>query len=174
MSCLINEAIPLNCIDGIAGIKAVYVGVDIVIASATYSVDNEITGLTGTGAFYEYQLPKDTGSISEAMTISNVNGTAFYDQQLTINLQKLDAFKRNQLLLLSRNRDIKSLVLDNNNNLWLLGKDRGGVIASGTSATGVNPGDQQGYTITIGAQEPEMMYQVTSLAAIHGITITTA
>jgi hypothetical protein len=175
MACNLTSAIALDCIDSIGGVKAAYIGVNIDIASVSYSADNEITGLTGTtGAFYQYELPKDTASFTETFNISNVNGTAFYDQALTINLQKLTAEKRNQLLLLSRNRDIKVIFQDNNDNYWLLGKDRGGVISAGTSVTGVAPGDANQYSITISAQEPDMAYQITSLSVISGITIVTA
>jgi hypothetical protein len=175
MACNLTSAIALDCIDSIGGLKAAYIGVDIVIASTSYSVDNEITGMTGTtGAFYQYELPKDTASFTETFNISNTNGTAFYDQAITINVQKLSAEKRNQLLLLSRNRDIKVIFQDNNDNYWLMGKTRGGVISAGTSVTGVAPGDANQYSITISAQEPDMAYQLTSLSALHGFTIVTA
>jgi hypothetical protein len=175
MACNITSAIALDCIDSIGGVKAAYIGVNIVIASTSYDANNEITGLTGTtGAFYEYELPKDTATFTETFNISNTNGTAFYDQALTINLQKLSAEKRNQLLLLSRNRDIKVIFQDNNDNYWLVGKDRGGVISAGTSVTGTAPGDANQYSITISAQEPDMAYQITGLAALSGISVVTA
>jgi hypothetical protein len=175
MACNLTSAIALDCIDSIGGVKAAYIGVNIVIASTSYDANNEITGLTGTtGAFYQYELPKDTATFTETFNISNTNGTAFYDQALTINLQKLSAEKRNQLLLLSRNRDIKVIFQDNNDNYWLVGKDRGGVISAGTSVTGTAPGDANQYSITISAQEPEMAYQITGLAALSGISVVTA
>ena len=175
MACNLTSAIALDCIDSIGGVKAAYIGVNIVIASTSYNANNEITGLTGTtGAFYQYELPKDTATFTETFNISNTNGTAFYDQALTINLQKLSAEKRNQLLLLSRNRDIKVIFQDNNDNYWLVGKDRGGVISAGTSVTGTAPGDANQYSITISAQEPDMAYQITGLAALSGISVVTA
>jgi hypothetical protein len=175
MACNLTSAIALDCIDSIGGIKTAYIGTNIVIASTTYDANNQITGLTGaTGTFYQYELPKDTASFTETFNISNVNGTAFYDQAITINVQQLSAQKRNQLLLLSRNRDIKVIFQDNNDNFWLLGKDRGGVISAGTSVTGVAPGDANQYSITISAQEPDMAYELTSLSALSGFTIVTA
>jgi hypothetical protein len=175
MACNITSAIALDCIDSIGGLKTAYIGVDVVIASTSYDANNQITGMTGTtGAFYQYELPKDTASFTETFNISNTNGTAFYDQAITINLQKLSAEKRNQLLLLSRNRDIKVIFQDNNDNYWLMGKTRGGVISAGTSVTGVAPGDANQYSITISAQEPDMAYELTSLAALSGFSIITA
>lgn len=175
MACNLTSALALDCIDSIGGVKAAYIGTNIVISSVAYNANNEITGMTGaTGTFYQYELPKDTASFTETFNISNTNGTAFYDQALTINIQKLGAEKRNQLLLLSRNRDIKVIFQDNNDNYWLLGKDRGGVISAGTSVTGTAPGDANQYSITISAQEPDMCYELTSLSALSGFTIVTA
>jgi len=175
MACNLTSAIALDCIDSIGGLKVAYIGVNVVIASTSYDANNQITGMTGTtGSFFEYELPKDTASFTETFNISNTNGTAFYDQAITINVQKLSAEKRNQLLLLSRNRDIKVIFQDNNDNYWLMGKTRGGVISAGTSVTGVAPGDANQYSITISAQEPDMAYELTSLSALSGFTIVTA
>lgn len=175
MACQLTKAIALDCIDSVGGIKAAYIGVDVAISSVNYDADNLITGITGaTGTFYQYELPKDTASFTETFNISNTNGTAYYDQAITINIQKLSAEKRNQLLLLSRNRDIKVIFQDNNDNYWLMGKDRGGVITAGTSVSGTAVGDASQYTITITAQEPEMTYQLSSLSILTGIAIVTA
>lgn len=173
MACLINSTIALDCIDSIGGIKAAYIGVDVNWVSFAYNSDNMIIGATAspTASFYEYQLPKDTASFTETFNISNTNGTAFYDQALTIVLQKLSADKRNQLLLLSKNRNIQVIFIDNNNKIWLMGSSRGAVISAGTSVTGVAPGDANQYSITISAQEPAMAYEILTLGNLNGVTI---
>ena len=172
MSCNLTSAIALDCIDSIGGIKKAYIGVDILVVGATMSTDNTITGLTGTGTFYQYELPKDTANFVETGTISEANGTAFWAQALTINLQKLTAATRNELLLLSRNRDIKIIFEDNNGNLWLLGKERGGTMTSLTSNSGTAPGDANNYILTITANEPAMAYQIDALTSVTGFVIT--
>jgi hypothetical protein len=174
-NCAINQAIALDCIDSIGGIKTAYIGVDVVIASTSYDANNLITGMTGTtGSFYQYELPKNTGNFVETFNISNENGTAFYDQAVTIAVQKLSADKRNQLLLLSKNRNITVIFEDSNGLYWLCGKTRGAVVSAGTSNTGTAVGDANAYSITLTAQEPEMAYQLASLSALHGFTIVTA
>ena len=173
MSCALTSAISLGCIDAVAGIKVAYIGVDVEVTAASYDADNQITGLTGSGTMYEYQLPKDTANFVETGTISNTNGTAFYSQAFTFNLQKLSADKRNQLLLLSRNRDIKIIFEDNNGQLWFMGKDRGGVTTSMTANSGTAPGDAQNYVVTITSDEPDSVYALDALTSINGITITT-
>jgi len=174
MACNITSALALDCIDSIGGVKTAYVGTNIVFTSETYDGDNMITGATGSGTFYQYELAKNTASFTETFNISNENGTAFYEQALTFNIQKLGAEKRNELLLLSRNRDIKIIFEDNNGLFWLVGMTRGAVISAGSSVTGTAPGDANQYALTATAQEPAMAYQISSLSALHGFTITSA
>ena len=174
MPCSLTQAIALDCIDSIGGIKTAYVGVDIVFSSVSYDANNQITGATGTGTFYQYELPKNTANFVETGNISETNGTAFYSQALTFNLKKLSADKRNQLLLLSRNRDIKIIFQDNNDKLWLVGKDRGGVTTAMSANTGTAPGDANNYVMTVTADEPEMAYEIDALTSLSGFTITTA
>ena len=109
---------------------------------------------------YEFVVAKSTASFTETFNISNENGTAFFDQALSINIQKLDANKRNAILLIARNRNLKFIFQDNNGKYWLGGLTRGAVVSAGTSVTGTAPGDLQGYTLTLSAQEPAMAYQV--------------
>jgi hypothetical protein len=175
MACNLTSAIALDCIDSIGGIKAAYIGVDIVIASTSYSANNEITGMTGTtGAFYQYELPKDTASFTETFNISNTNGTAFFTQEVTIPVQHLSSDKRAQIQLLTYNRASRVVFEDNNGLYWIAGLTRGCVVSTGTSTTGTAPGDANQYSFVLQGMEPAMAYQVASLAALTGTTFTNA
>jgi len=174
MACNLTSAIALDCIDSLGGVKTMYVGANIVISSTSYDVDNQITGLTGTGTFYQYELAKNTASYTETVNVSDANGTLFASQALTFNIQKMEAAKRNELLLLSRNRDIKIIFVDNNDNIWLLGKERGATITAASAVTGTASGDANQYVMTATAEEPAMAYQIDSLSSLSGFTITNA
>lgn len=174
MACNITTAIPIDCMDSIGGIKTAYIGTDIVISSTTLGADNEITGMTGSGDFYQYALPKDTGNITETDTISETNGTVFSAQVVSIFIHKLSAEKRKEIQLLIRNRNIKLIVEDNNGNLFLVGKTRGATVTASTTVTGTAPGDASQYTLVFSANEPEKAYHITSLSALSGFTIHTA
>jgi hypothetical protein len=175
MSCQLTSAIALDCLDAIGGIKTCYISTDFDYTTITAGATAGITSLSGaTGQFYEFQLPKDTGSITETFNISQTNGTSFWDQALTINIQHLSSAKRQQLQLLAYNRASRVVVLDSNDVYWFIGITRGCTITAGTTVTGVAPGDASQYQITLGAQEPEMMYQLQSLSALTGCTIVPA
>jgi hypothetical protein len=175
MSCQLTAAIALDCLDSIGGIKTCYVSTDFDYTSITAGATAGITALSGaTGQFYEFALPKDTGSITETWNISQTNGSAFWDQALTINIQHLSSAKRQQLQLLSYNRASRVVVEDSNGLYWFIGLTRGCTVTAGTSSTGVAPGDPNQYVLTISAQEPEMMYQVQSLSSLTGCSIVPA
>jgi hypothetical protein len=177
MSCLINDIIALDCMNSIGGVKEMYVYAgDWDTNVVTTEVAGEVTALTGTGTFYQFYLPKDTASTTESINVSNVNGTVFYQPELTAVFQKLDAAKRNQILLLAQNRALRVVFVDNNNISWLMGVERGCVMSAGSGATGTAVGDLNGYTITLQGQEPAPMVPLADPLASTiggGITIVT-
>ena len=175
MACLINSALALDCMDSLGGVKVAYILAG-EIASTTENEGGEIDGVTGTGSFYEFQLAKDTAFYNETITPSNTNGSLFYQGELTIVLQKMDAAKRNQILLLAQNRDLRIAFVDNNNVTYIAGLSRGMVMSSGTAATGTAVADLNGYTLTFQSQEPKSAAIVEGTLAdvVTGIVIVNA
>lgn len=178
MSCNLTDAIALDCIDSLGGIQTVWVGTNVVIDSTvvgtTGTTIGQITSGTGTGDFYQFEVPKDVASYTEATTVAPAAGTIFYQQDLAIVLHKLDSAKRNQLLLLSKNREIKAIFEDNNSKYWLIGLTRGAQASAGSAVTGVAPGDANQYTLTISGQEPEPAVELASSTVFTGVTIHSA
>jgi hypothetical protein len=175
-SCNLTAAIALDCLDSIGGIKTLWVSSNADLGTITAGATSGITACTGaTGSFFQIEVAKDVASFTETFNISNVNGTAFFTQEVTIPVQHLSSAKRAQIQLLTYNRNSKVLFEDNNGLYWLVGLTRGCVVSAGTSVSGVAPGDFNGYNgLVLQAMEPEMAYQVSSLAALTGITITNA
>jgi len=175
MACLINDALALDCMDSLGGVKVAYILAGD-ITETTENVGGEITDITGTGNFYEFQLAKDTAFYNETITPSNANGSLFYQGELTIVLQKMDAVKRNQILLLAQNRDLRIAFVDNNDVTYIAGLSRGMVMSSGTAATGTAVGDLNGYTLIFQSQEPKSAGILADPLAdvLTGITIVNA
>lgn len=176
MACLINSALPLDCINGLGGIKTAYFLAGEI--TGTTAVAGEITAITGTGSFYEFQLAKDTAFWNEAINVSNANGTVYYEGVLTIVLQKMDADKRNQILLAAQNRDLRIAFVDNNDITWIAGLTRGCVMSASTIASGTAVADLNGYTLSFTAQEPAAAYPIvagdTLADVVSGITVVNA
>jgi len=175
-TCNLSGALPLDCLDQIGGIKTLWVSSNFDYTSVTAGATAGITAIAGgTGTFYEIAVAKDTASFTETFNISNANGTAFWTQEVTIPVQKLSSAKRAQLQLLAYNRASRCVFEDNNGQYWLVGLTRGCVISAGTSTTGAAPGDFAGYNgLVLQGMEPEMTYQVSSLASLTGCTFVNA
>ena len=175
MPCNLTAALAIDCLDNVGGIDTLWISTDFDYSSVTADSTDGITAVTGgTGSFYEFQLAKSGSSFTENFNVSEENGTAFWEQTVTLNVQKLSSAKREQIQLLAYNRDSRIVVKDNNGIFWMIGLERGANITSGTTVSGANVGEASQYTLTLASQSPTMMYQVENLEALTGTTFVNA
>lgn len=151
MSCDLTKGRLELCKDSIGGIKKVFF-INEGDATITEGADDVITDL-GTLSVYEYDT-KDSSSLVETINSSRENGTTFWEQVLNLVVKKQDAVTRKELKLMAYGRP-KIVIMDNNNNLLLIGKENGVDVTGGTFATGTALGDLSGYTITLTGREAE-------------------
>jgi hypothetical protein len=174
-TCNLTAALALDCLDNVGGLKTLWISSDFDYTSVTADSTDGITAVTGgTGNFYQVEIPKSGTSFTENFNVSEENGTAFFEQTITIPVQKLSSAKREQIQLIAYNRATRCVVEDNNGVFWLLGLSRGCTLTAGTTTSGSALGDASGYNFTLTGQEPEMMYQVENLAALTGTTFVNA
>ena len=89
----------------------------------------------------------------------NANGTTFFNQTLSVTLQKIDHDMTNELRLMAYSRS-QIFVQDENDNVFLLGIDGGCHVTGGTVVTGAAKGDLTGYTIEWAAEEKNALIQI--------------
>lgn len=125
-----------------------------------------VTGLTKASGkrFWKYELPKETGSLTETMTGNIQNGTVFYASELKIVVNKLSVAVRNEIKLLAQATMI-AVAKDNNGKYWLIGRNSGIDLTTGTLGTGTAFGDRSGFDLTFSGSEPEPMLEVNSTVA---------
>ena len=178
MSCDITSGFTLGCRDNTGGIKNLYI-LSGSITSVTDASEGLISGITGSGEFFKFELFRQTSDFSEAISATPENGTVFYEQYVNAVFFKLQSSTRNQVRVLAKNPDLKIIVETNNGSedgvgkYWLLGEENGVQLLSGTGATGTAFGDLNGYSLTFTGQEPEPASEISgSLAdALSGITL---
>jgi hypothetical protein len=165
MACALTQGYTLDCKDSLGGIVEVYFMASQDVASYTVSggVMTSLTKDTGK-RFYKYELVKSTSSFVENINASVENGTIFYQQELTVVLNKLQVNTRNEILLLAKNL-LVAVAKDNNGKYWYMGLTRGLDITAGSSQSGTAEGDRSGYTLTFTAKEPELAPEVNSTVA---------
>lgn len=175
MACDLTAGRLLDCKDAVGGIRSVLF-LEVADYTPTYT-GNILTSVAAATA-YRYELPKGTGSLSEAITVSTEAGSIFYEDTLTVKLHKLSAADRDEIKLLAQNR-LVCFVLDNNNNQWAIGEVNGADLTAGTASTGAAYGDMSGYEMTFTSQEAEPMrnagtYTATPFDNITNLTVSPA
>lgn len=158
----------LDCRDSVGGIVKVYALADrgdITAIGETSGSTGMISGFTMTSgaAFVTYNLRKNTGSLVNTYNISEENGTTFVRSELTLVFHKMDTSKRLEISALAIG-NMAMIVEDANGRFWFLGKDEPVTMASGTSQTGVNKGDKNGYEVVLACEGKQEPWEVTAAA----------
>lgn len=162
MACSLTQDFNLDCRDAIGGLKVVYLIETPNISTYTDAsgVVTAITKVTGK-IFRKYTLIRDTSNFTDVLTVSEQNGTVFAAETLDLIINKMQANTRNEIMLLGRN-NLTAVVGDNSGKYFLLGREFGLVLATGTGASGTAWGDRNGYTLAFAGNERELAYEVSS------------
>jgi len=165
MPCALTSGYQLDCKDNAGGILEVYF-IERGAVTSISEASGVVTGLTKASGkrFWKYELPKETGSLTENMTGNIQNGTVFYASELKIVVNKLNVTIRNEIKLLAQATMI-AVAKDNNGKYWLIGRTSGIDLTTGTLGTGTAFGDRSGFDMTFSGSEPEPMLEVNSTVA---------
>ena len=165
MACDITSGFTLDCNDSNGGIEKIFIAngpvESITEASGTISAITVGGSALTPSDFFAFEVPRQTSSFTETINVSNENGTVFYDQALTMILNKMEAAKRDQILLLSQNNEMVVVFKDNNSKYFSVGIQRGAYMTAGTSVSGTAYGDRNGYELTFSGMEEQPAFEVT-------------
>lgn len=162
MSCILTSSMALACRDSVGGIKRIYVteleNKNSIVASA--GVITTFTLITGK-RFWTYDFLKETGEMTEKIQTSVENGSLHYEQEVKIRLHKIEVAKRNEFILLAKNR-LMVIGLDRNGIYWLMGEANGLDLAPSDRKWGKAMGDFNGYDLSFLGKEEAPAQQVTA------------
>ena len=152
MPCTLSSGRLLQCKDKIGGIKTIFLAEHSKFATGVVNdAAGEITALP-TAVLFRYELSQAAGDFVETITSSVENGTVFWNQVVTFSLMQLTAADRLELANVAQTR-LALFVLDNNDNIWMVGQYDSAELTAGTAATGKAKGDANGYSLTFSALE---------------------
>ena len=168
MACNLTRGLLVDCKDQIGGLKKIFFTESYcsdIRASATFNGTNVLQMDTAgfanwdiyggsTVNVFQYDLRPNLSSVTVNINSDPATGTTFFEQTLSLTLQKLTVAQTNELKLISYNRS-QIFVLDNNDNVFLLGMDNGCDISGGTAVTGAAKGDMSGFTLELRAEEKD-------------------
>lgn len=150
MACDLSAGRNVPCKDVVGGVSAVYF-VDFGGLGAITESADEVTDMAGTFSAYKY-IVKGANSLEQAVTSSQDNGTTFFEQTLTLNLPKLTKEDMVQFKLMAYGRP-HCVIVDNNGNALLAGKEHGLTVSAGSITTGAAFADMSGTTLTLSGSE---------------------
>lgn len=170
MACLLTSGYTIPC-RAIAGVQKVFIGAwnD---QSLTYVSNSDGTIGTFSGvtvSFYTFQQPIETSSFTAPAEASIENNAIQYKQALTITVHSLSATLLNQIKILGQGV-FRILILDKNGNYFLMGKSGPVQVSAIDAGLGKAGTDLNGATITFTSIEDQVLYAVTSTAALSVIS----
>lgn len=162
MACALTSGYTLDCRESVGGIIELYF-IEAGNVTTITEASGVVTGITKASGkvFRKYEQEQDVAFFVENLNSNVQNGTIFYQQELTLVINKMATAVRNELLLLNKNRLI-GIAKDANGSYWLLGKTRFLRSTAGNSGSGTASADRNGYTFTYTALEPELAPSVDS------------
>lgn len=165
-------SIATSCTSNLPSIKSLWIG-QFDSASFTYTyvqnggqdiVDDDgnkiieaVSGATlkeGSKPWVIFNFKKNTGELTSEMTV-NDNGSHYYTNGVNLVFAKIDNGKRLSLEAVASG-ECTMIVLDSNNQYWLIGAENSVAMTTLSATTGVAVGDSNAYNVTISADEATM------------------
>lgn len=171
-ACYISTGYTLDCrTSSTGGIKTMWVLGSSGNTISGYTVTNsEVSAIGGTGTWFKFELPKQSGSLSETLGVNTTSQSVTFQPEIVVNLPKLNTNLRDTFVDLVSQNEIYALIEDNNNRYWLVFLDNGGLVTAGSLNTGQAYTDLNGATaLTMGGGEPTSIREVTVTTTIAAV-----
>lgn len=109
---------------------------------------------SGADKWVEFQFRKNSSSMDTEMTV-NDNGSHYYTNSATCTFARIDNSKRLSLESVASG-ECSMIIVDSNNQTWLVGADNPVSLSTLTATTGTAIGDSNSYNVTLSAEEKTM------------------
>lgn len=109
---------------------------------------------SGADKWVEFQFRKNSSSMDTEMTV-NDNGSHYYTNSATCTFAKIENSKRLALQSVASG-ECTMIIVDSNNQTWLVGADNPVSLTTLSGSTGTAIGDSNQYSVTLSADEPTM------------------
>ena len=109
---------------------------------------------SGADKWVEFSFRKNTCSMNTEMTV-NENGSFYFTNGCDMVFSKIENSKRLSIESLAAG-ECTMIVVDNNNNTWLIGAENPVSLTTLSATTGTAIGDNNQYTVTLSANEKSM------------------
>ena len=166
------QSINTSCGSNLPSIKSLWIGA---FESATFTytylqngsqnvtdddgnpIIETVSGATlkeGSKPWVIFNFKRNTGELTSEMTV-NDNGSHYYTNGVNIVFARIDNGKRLSLEAVASG-ECTMIVLDSNNQYWLIGAENSVAMTTLSATTGVAVSDSNAYNVTISAEEAHM------------------
>lgn len=162
LSCGTLSGRSIDCTDVVGGLKAIYFAENfqdlLAVATATEStgildgLPDDLGATTANYTVYKYELRPELSSMTINISADTNNGTVFYEQTLSLMFHKLRPTDGGKIVELAKSR-LNTYVLDNNDQVYVLGAENGLDISGGNLTTGTSFGDMNGFQLELSGRE---------------------
>jgi len=162
MACIVTTAITKPCGDGIAGIKKLWAVEHPALDTMTLTA-GVVTAmaLDATKVFLGWDIEVGAAKMTAAIQRNRDNGTLFYEQKIAVKFQRYEVTKRNEIKILAT-ADLAIVALDRNGKYWLLGRENGMSLDSGSADSGQAMGDFNGFELSFTGMEGDLPVELNS------------
>ena len=168
LSCGTLTGRSIDCTDVVGGLKAIYFAKNYIDLTAVADVTSDTgviqdlpqddgTSATGTYTLYKYELRPELSSMTINIQADTNNGTVFYEQTLSLMFHKLTTTDADRIVELAKSR-LNTYVLDNNDQVYVLGAENGLDVSGGNLTTGTSFGDMNGFQLEFTGRELYPLY----------------
>ena len=174
MACNTLQEILKTCDGNLGGVVKFWINNGDAIDQSSVTIANGIVTAaaleTTADPFVEFQFNPNTSNFTENATIDLVNGSTYYEQIITLVLNRREATKRQRLLLVALGQpELTCIVKDSNGIYWIFGLTDDKVYFTGSEGgTGTAKADQNGYTLTFTAEDANPALAINE-AAVNGL-----
>jgi hypothetical protein len=155
MPCILSTGFALDCRDSIGGVDEIYIGELEYLNTATFATSAgavTIMAMTGGKKFYKYELRRNTAEAKSDNAGEVTSGSGYIMQSVTIQLDKFDVAKRNEIRVLAQ-KPLIFIVKDKNDLYSVFGAYNGLDLSTGTAGTGKSASDLNGFVLTFSGEE---------------------
>lgn len=164
------SGLTLGCDNNFGGIKNFYVTEKSnVTATSLSSPGDEISTITMSGSFYEFEFNKGNASYTENLESNQQAGRDLYKQTITLTLNRREKTKRDKLILLAQRENLIIIVKDQNDIYWYFGETNGLNLITSVGGSGANKSDLNQYVLTFEGEEPSPANTVTAACVAANI-----
>lgn len=179
MSCNLTKGRQLDgCFTNNGGVKKVYIANFSEVDTISVGTDNKITSLSLSGTsnnFYKFDVEERAGvtEFNETLQFEIANAAKSYEQSLTLLFNKHENETRDIIAALASTTTLV-VIKDQNDNEWVMGKDRGAYLANAETGSGAELNARNGSTLTIQAVEPAQMHLLGDSIDIETMSVYTS